>query len=46
MKTEFDALAKRFLSDLNLSFQDEDYMFEYEGSTAQLIDEFQIKLID
>ena len=25
---------------------DEDYMFEYEGSTAQLLDEFQIKLID
>ena len=30
----------------NEPHRDEDYMFEYEGSTAQLLDEFQIKLID
>lgn len=30
----------------NEPLRDEDYMFEYEGSTAQLLDEFQIKLID
>lgn len=30
----------------NEPLRDEDYMFEYEGSTAQLLDEFQIKLVD
>lgn len=30
----------------NEPLRDEDYMFEYDGSTAQLLDEFQIKLVD
>lgn len=30
----------------NEPLRDEDYMFEYEGSTAQLLDEFQIKLVE